>query len=816
MEEAESGGRLKAFLGRHTVFVMFLLSLGAVLALSLYTGIILRDYMKDQERAFVERITRQAVSLAAMTTGDELARYRVPGDVKLPEYGALKARLAEFGRRTDALYVYYFRIQPGGKIRYIVDNDYDERTRVGLDTSLVDLADETGAEATWERGEVVCEGIGVYVEGWEGIASAYAPVRRSDGGIEAVAGVDLDDRFLRLANSRMMLFMSIQILAVLLVSACGLASILSSRTSARRAEAAMRAKSSFLARMSHEIRTPMAAVVGLAELAQREYGAPKALERINGVAKAGAGLIAVIDDILDITKVEQGTVALKSYRYATAALLADSAAVARVRIGERPVELVVRACPDLPGTLFGDGGRVKQILLNLLHNAVKFTPRGCVKLTVMFTVLDGPEGTETRLEASGAPAPRITGDFHTGPELTCAEGAPDGQVPPGGRDLAGSEGAPEGQGAPGGRELAGSWGAPDEQVPPGGRDLAGAEGAKEGQVAPVGRELAGSEGAPEGLGAPGGVELAGAEGAPKGQAPPESRGLERASDVTEGGDGPVMPSARGGCRGTASKEAVRSSFARGADQDGADSMGSVRLTFRVEDTGVGISPSDMKRIFKEFSRGDSPGTHGVEGTGLGLAIARSLARSMGGDITASSELGKGSVFTAEIVQKAVDPTPMGELDTVPAASSMIAKVSFTAPGAAILVVDDLSSNLIVAEGLLAPYQARVSTASSGREAVLALERRDYDLVLLDHMMPGMDGIETVQVIRAMEEERFATLPVVAFTANALAGMREFFLENGFDDFMAKPIDVEELDRILRKWIPASKKGPPPRREVAAA
>ncbi|MDR1081230.1 MAG: response regulator [Deltaproteobacteria bacterium] len=675
---------IRAFFGRHSVFVMFLVSLGAVLALSLYTGIILRDYMADQERAFVARISRQAVSLAAMTTADELARYTVPEDVGRPGYAELKTRLAEFGRKTDALYVYYFRLVPGGKIRYIVDNDYNERTRVGLDTKLVDLADETGAEATWERGEVVCEGIGVYVEGWEGIASAYAPVRRADGGVEAVAGVDLDDRFLRLANSRMMLFLSIQILAVLLVSACGLASILSSRTSARRAEAAMRAKSSFLARMSHEIRTPMAAVVSLAELAQREYGEPRALDRINGVAKAGAGLIAVIDDILDISKVEQGAVTLKAHRYGTAALLADSAAVARVRIGERPVELQVIASPDLPGVLYGDGGRVKQILLNLLHNAVKFTPRGCVKLTVTSRPLGGPIGAGARSAVAGAPA-----------------GAPD----------ASGEAGPDGGGGSG-----------------------------------------------------------------------------------------------GGTAGTGD-DAVR---------DESVLMGSVRLTFRVEDTGVGISPSDMKRIFREFSRGDSSETQGVEGTGLGLAIARSLARAMGGDITAESEQGKGSVFSAEIVQKAADPTPMGELDTAPSAAALVPKVSFTSPEAAILVVDDLPSNLLVAEGLLAPYLARVSTASSGREAVLALEKRDFDLVLLDHMMPGMDGIETVQVIRAMEEERFATLPVVAFTANALAGMREFFLENGFDDFMAKPIDVEELDRILKKWIPASKKGAQPARGYSAA
>jgi signal transduction histidine kinase/CheY-like chemotaxis protein len=650
---------------------MFLVSLGAVLALSLYTGLILRGYMDDQERAFVERISRQAVSLALMVTGEELSAFTAADDVQLPEYAALKGRLAEFGARIGALYVYYFRIEDGGRIRYIIDNDFDERTRVGLDTETVDVAEETGAEATWERGEIVCEGIGIYVEGWEGLSSAYAPVRRADGGIEAVAGVDVDDRVLRLSNSRMTLFLSIQILAVLLVSACGLASILSSRGAARRAEAAMRAKSSFLARMSHEIRTPMAAVVGMAELAQREYGTPKALERIDGVAKAGAGLIAVIDDILDISKVEQGAVTLKPGRYSTAALLADSAAVARVRIGERRVELEVKASPDLPGALYGDAGRVKQILLNLLHNAVKFTPQGRVSLTVS--------------------------------SIPLQHGASDAAA------------------------------------------------------------------------------------------------VRRASTGSGGGKPPAPPDAHD------------------VGEEASEPLESVLLTFLVEDTGVGIRPADLKGIFKEYSRADSSGARAVEGTGLGLSIARSLARAMGGDITAESEFGKGTTFTARIVQKAVDSRPMGELDAAPAVTRPVTKVSFTAPEAAVLVVDDLPSNLIVAEGLLAPYQALVSTASSGREAVLALERGDFDLVFLDHMMPGMDGIETVQAIRAMEEDRFSTLPVVAFTANALAGMREFFLENGFDDFMAKPIDVGELDRIMRKWIPASKKAaPPPARGADAA
>ncbi|MDR3155270.1 MAG: response regulator [Deltaproteobacteria bacterium] len=670
-EESAEGGRFRRGLDGHTIFIAFIVSLGAVLALSFYTFIVIRGYMKAQEDDFVRRLKRQAVSAAALVSADELSRFNGPEDASLREYADLKSRVKAFAERLGAAGVRYFRIVPDGRIQYIIDGANDEAKRIGIDVEPVAAEAEPGAGAAWFEGKVNVSGVGSGEAAWDGLAVSYAPVKRPDGAVAAVAGVAVDDSFIRESSSRMTLFLSIQTVAVFLVSVCGLASIFSSRRAARRAAAAMRAKTSFLARMSHEIRTPMAAVVGLAELAQREYGGPRAVERINGISMAGASLIAVIDDILDISKVEQGKVTLKCRRYWTGALLSEAAAVAAVRIGERPLKFELDAPPDLPAELYGDGGRVKQILLNLLNNAVKYTPRGTVSLKVRVKALSpdpSPAGGQ-RLPAAPPPAPwrqrRASG--------------------------------------PG----------------PGGGDL-------------------------------------------------------RDGDVS------AMPQAL--------------------------------FSFRVQDSGVGIRPGDLKRIFREYSRVDHDSNSGVEGTGLGLSIARNLARAMGGDIHAESVYGQGSVFTAEMLQRVADLSPMGELGSAPAAARETARVSFTAPEASILVVDDLPSNLIVAEGLIAPYQARVSTASSGREAVLALEKRNYDLVLLDHMMPGMDGIETAQAIRAADEGRYSSLPVIAFTANALVGMREYFLENGFDDFMAKPMDVEELDRILSRWIPDSKKKPMPPRE----
>ncbi|MDR1312857.1 MAG: transporter substrate-binding domain-containing protein [Deltaproteobacteria bacterium] len=232
------------------------------------------------------------------------------------------------------------------------------------------------------------------------------------------------------------------------------------------------------------------------------------------------------------------------------------------------------------------------------------------------------------------------------------------------------------------------------------------------------------------------------------------------------------------------------------------------LTFEVKDTGVGIRAEDLPRLFGEFTRLDEKRNSGLEGTGLGLAIARRLCRAMGGDVEAESVYGEGSSFQASMVQKVCDWSPMGRLADERDGGDASA-ASFTAPEAEVLVVDDISSNLLVAEGLLAPYGMRVTLASGGLESVALLRDRFFDLVLMDHMMPEMDGIEAARNIRAMEGGNDAV--IVALTANAVSGMREMYLDNGFDDFLPKPIDPGRLDRLLYRWLPASK-----RRDAAAS
>jgi CheY-like chemotaxis protein len=232
--------------------------------------------------------------------------------------------------------------------------------------------------------------------------------------------------------------------------------------------------------------------------------------------------------------------------------------------------------------------------------------------------------------------------------------------------------------------------------------------------------------------------------------------------------------------------------------------GAVTLVAEVADTGIGIKAEDMDKLFGDFTQFDTHKNAGVEGTGLGLAITRSLCRAMGGDVAVKSVYEVGSTFTVRIPQKADDLTPFSAA-VGPDDESKEDEIRFIAPAARILIVDDIATNLKVAEGLLAPYQARVDVATSGAEAVGLVRENEYDIVMMDHMMPGMDGIEATAAIRAISGKRFETLPVVALTANAISGMREMFLRNGFQDYLAKPIELSKLNEIMEKWVPREKR-----------
>jgi signal transduction histidine kinase/HPt (histidine-containing phosphotransfer) domain-containing protein/ActR/RegA family two-component response regulator len=428
--------------------------------------------------------------------------------------------------------------------------------------------------------------------------------------------------------------MGLTVLGFLL--ACFLSYMLLRLSAAKfRADQENKSKSSFLARMSHEIRTPMNAVIGMSELALREDLGEQGREYVSNIRQAGDNLLSIINDILDFSRVESGKLELINADYILSSLLNDITSIIRIRLNEKPVSFAVRADGILPSILCGDESRIRQVLLNILDNAVKYTREGSITLTVKSDKISAP----------------VAGD-------------------------------------------------------------------------------------------------------------------------------------------------------------------TIFLSFEIADTGVGIKPENVEKLFEEFFRINVKASRNIQGTGLGLTITRALCVLMGGSITVDSRYGQGSVFTVSLPQTVIDPRPFTVIENQETKNNgAYRKVKkpetrFTAPDARVLVVDDIATNLSVAKGLLSPYKMRVDCCNSGLETLRLVEKNSYDIVFLDHMMPGMDGIETAAAIRALNKPAVRGLTLIALTANAISGMKDMFLKNGFNDYLAKPIELAKLDGVLEKWIPKSKQQKP--------
>jgi len=578
------------------------------------------------------RLIAESKWLAGMVSAEELDNYREVRDMELPEYQALRQRLLDFSLEADILYAYYIRPANYG-LQYIVDNDFNEETRVGLDTSPFDPRPTPWILSMLEERRAVCSGLGNYTPGWDGLLSGYAPVFDRDGNVTAIAGVDIEDEPIVQARRLVSILTVVQIIAVAVIFVSGIIYLIYLYRQVEIAREANAAKSWFLSQMSHEIRTPLNAVIGLSEIELRGSLPDSTRDNISKIHQSGASLLGMINDILDISKIEAGRFQLVSAVYETAPLLSDTVNLNKVRIGSKPITLKLEINSDFPSKLIGDELRVRQVLNNLLSNAIKYTQEGTVTLNVL-----------------------------------C------------------------------------------ETIP-----------------------------------------------------------------------------------------------------DGANVM----ILFTVRDTGIGIRAEDMEKLFTIYTQLATGTNSKIEGTGLGLTITKRLVEMMGGSVSVESEYGKGSVFTAQIIQR-VDAADggIGE-ETAEAMRNFRYKSKWQTtslspgkeenitrlwlPDCRVLVVDDLSTNLQVARGLLAPYGLQIDTVVSGPEAVEKAKAVQYDLIFMDHMMPEMDGITTALAIRKIDG--YAHTPIVALTANALRGMKELYLEKGFQDYLSKPISPEALDEIINKWLP---------------
>ena len=230
------------------------------------------------------------------------------------------------------------------------------------------------------------------------------------------------------------------------------------------------------------------------------------------------------------------------------------------------------------------------------------------------------------------------------------------------------------------------------------------------------------------------------------------------------------------------------------------------MEYQIQDTGIGIKEEDMPKLFEAFERIELSRNRSVEGTGLGMSITMQLIKLMDGTLDVKSVYGEGSCFTVRIRQGIVDDTPIGNL------SERIKKQEkeyqfrqkFTAESAKILMVDDNAINRKVLRNLLKNSMISIEDVDSGERCLAMIAKEKYDLIFLDHMMPGMDGIETLQVFQTTEGNLNLDTPVIALTANAVTGAREMYMENGFTDFLAKPIAYDKLEKLLLKYLPKEK------------
>lgn len=380
-------------------------------------------------------------------------------------------------------------------------------------------------------------------------------------------------------------------------------------------------QSAFFANMSHEIRTPINTIIGLNEMTLREDISDEIAENAINIQNASKMLLSLINDILDMSKIESGKMEIVPTQYETGAMFSDLVNIIWIRMHEKNLEFKIDISKYLPSMLYGDEVRLKQVITNILTNAVKYTEHGSVTLTAQSDRID---------------ANRIL------------------------------------------------------------------------------------------------------------------------------------------------------------------------LRIVVTDTGIGIKKENLADLFSSFRRVDQEKNRKIEGTGLGLSISKQLIEMMGGKITVDSIYTKGSTFTITVEQQVVNPRPVGTMDFMARRKIYERekyKQSFEAPEAKVLIVDDNEMNLMVACKLLRATKVQIDTAKSGEECLEKTNSKFYHVIFMDHMMPGMDGEETMHELRKQEKGHCQNVPVIALTANVMTGAEELYQEKGFAGYLAKPINGILFEATLLKYLP---------------
>ncbi|MDR1930404.1 MAG: response regulator [Treponema sp.] len=496
------------------------------------------------------------------------------------------------------------------------------------------------------------------------------------------------------------------------------------------AELANRAKSEFLANMSHEIRTPMNAILGMTDLALRNFPNESVIEYLGNIKNAGTSLLSIINDILDFSKIEAGAVELTPEKYDIHSLINDVVTMIRMRIGDKPLDFIVDDDPHLPREIIGDMTRVKQIAINLLTNAVKFTRQG----RIIFTVETEPTGINEQYKLKMSV--RDTGIGIRKEEIPL---------------------------------LFGNFSQLDT------RKNRGIEG--------TGLGLAITKNLVELMNGEIRVESVYGQGScfsfyvmqrVENPAPAimlEPDGRRRA--VVWLSDGP------------------RARFL-------SEKLIKMGVPCDVVDSPAGFAA--YSHAFFDYERHADVRQAHCPDTEL-IALSQD---SLDAQKVLPNMKTLHSPVTSLVAARLLDEKAYGQAYSQASGLPQADESALRLEGTHLLVVDDNDINLIIAENVLRSYGGEVSTASSGAEAVEFIKKNDYDMVFMDHMMPEMDGVDATGIIRALAGEKYARLPIVALTANVVGDVRDMFLQSGMNDFLSKPLESNEIERVLKEWLPRNK------------
>ena len=360
----------------NSMLLLFFVSVMVLVVVSVIASRMMLASAQMLEESTQQEMGAFSQTVALMATADELAEYKTPADMQKPDYARLKSKLREFSERNDIPYAYFMRFDPeSGMMRYIVDNVLEnEDDRDGLDSEPEAIENGQRIALT---GKVYTAAPGNYIEGWDGLISSWAPVYYNDGRLSNIlACVDKYDIYIKQARNNMRLLSILLSASIIIVLLSCLGSLWLYRRKARQAQSASMAKSNFLSRMSHEMRTPMNAIIGLSNMAAETHDPAKIKEYLGNIRISSQHLRQLVDDVLDIAKIESGKMAHVSAPVNLRQEIEKIDRIIRPQTEAKQQALDIYIDPGIPENVLVDATYIRQILINLLSNAVKFTPKG--------------------------------------------------------------------------------------------------------------------------------------------------------------------------------------------------------------------------------------------------------------------------------------------------------------------------------------------------------------------------------------------------------------------------------------------------------